>query len=189
MKFNQKCWEDASELDTKIYICSYCNKEIASNIGYLSKGSYEKAEDYIYICHNCNAPTYFRYGYEQIPGSKYGFNVEGLPSDIEYIYNEARGCYSVNADTATVLSCRKILMSIACNEGAEEGKSFIKYIDYLNDKGYIPPNGREWVDKIRKLGNEATHKLETKNEEDAKLALNFTGMLLKFIYELPSMLR
>ena len=80
-------------------------------------------------------------------------------------------------------------MSIACNEGAEEGKSFIKYIDYLNDKGYIPPNGRECVDKIRKLGNEATHKLETKNEEDAKLALNFTGMLLKFIYELPSMLR
>ncbi|MFC3906646.1 DUF4145 domain-containing protein [Clostridium disporicum] len=106
-----------------------------------------------------------------------------------YIYNEARGCYSVNAYTATVLSCRKILMNIACNEGAEEGKSFIKYIDYLNDKGYIPPNGREWVDIIRKLGNEATHKLETKNEEDAKLALNFTGMLLKFIYELPSMLR
>ena len=48
MKFNQKCWEDASELDSKIYICSYCNKEIASNIGYLSKGSHGMPEDYIY---------------------------------------------------------------------------------------------------------------------------------------------
>ena len=117
--FNSKFWEDTSELTTKVYICGYCNKEIATNSGYITKRMNGVASDSIYICHNCNAPTYFRDDYEQYPGVKYGFNVGALPSEIEIIYDEARSCYSVNAFTSTVMNCRKILMSIACNEGAD----------------------------------------------------------------------
>ena len=80
-------------------------------------------------------------------------------------------------------------MYIGCQKGAKEGESFVYYIDYLDENRYIPPDGREWVDKIRKLGNAATHKLETKTEEEAKLAIDFTGMLLKFIYEMPALLK
>ena len=79
-------------------------------------------------------------------------------------------------------------MNIAVTEGADEGKSFIDYVTYLNDKNFIPPKGKSWVDAIRKLGNEANHSIQFKSPEEAKLVLTFTEMLLRFIYEMPGLL-
>ena len=83
--------------------------------------------------------------------------------------------------------CRKMLMNIAVTEGADEGLKFIEYIDYLSNLGFIPPKGRHWVDHIRKKGNEATHEIALMQEQDAKDLIVFTEMLLKFIYEFPSL--
>ena len=47
---------------------------------------------------------------------------------------------------------------------------------------------KNWVDQIRLLGNEATHKLEDKDREEAELAINFTCILLKIIFEFPCLL-
>lgn len=77
-------------------------------------------------------------------------------------------------------------MNIGVQEGAAEGKSFVFYIDFLAEKGYIPPNGRGWVDHIRKKGNEATHEIALMNRTDAEELLTFTEMLLKFVYEFPN---
>lgn len=76
-------------------------------------------------------------------------------------------------------------MNIAVAQGAEEGKSFISYVDYLASQGYVPPNGRGWVDHIRKKGNEANHEIVLMKKEDAEELILFTEMLLKFIYEFP----
>src|SRR5688572_28599878 len=78
--------------------------------------------------------------------------------------------------------------SLSASQGAKEGKTFVDYVNYLNDKNYIPPKSRDWVDAIRKLGNEANHSIEFKSPEDARLILTFTEMLLKFIYEMPGLL-
>ena len=40
----------------------------------------------------------------------------------------------------------------------------------------------------RKLGNEATHRIELKNADEARLIITFIEMLLKFIYEMPRLL-
>ena len=80
-------------------------------------------------------------------------------------------------------------MNISVSVGAEEGKGFVEYVNYLNEKNYIPPNGKEWVDSIRTLGNEANHKIEFKSKEDANRIITFTEMLLKFIYELPGIMK
>lgn len=184
-------WEDSTdEMEPKTYTCYNCGETISSKEGYnCSQNSYDKGKyGKIYICHICKRPTYFLFD-KQVPGSLYGGKVNYLPDDINNAYEESRKCFSVNAYTSAVLCCRKILMSIACEEGAEEGKKFEYYVNYLNDNGYIPPNGKEWVEKIRKLGNQATHKLETKSKEDAELAIKFTSMLLKFIYEFPEILK
>lgn len=77
-------------------------------------------------------------------------------------------------------------MNIGVEEGAAEGKSFIHYIDFLADKGYIPPNGRSWVDHIRRKGNEATHEIALMSKDDADELVTFTEMLLKFVYEFPN---
>jgi hypothetical protein len=80
-------------------------------------------------------------------------------------------------------------MNISVGQGAEEGKSFAYYVNFLNDNNYIPPNGKDWVDSIRKLGNEANHKIDFKTQDDAKLIITFTEMLLRFIYEMPGIMK
>ena len=63
-----------------------------------------------------------------------------------------------------------------------------KGVDQLQNFHIICKKSRPFVDKIRLLGNDGTHKLENRTEEDAKLALKFTGILLKNIYEMPKIL-
>lgn len=46
-------------------------------------------------------------------------------------------------------------------------------------------SGREWVDAIRKSGNEATHEIVLASEDDAKQLLDFAEMLLRIVYEFP----
>src|SRR5207302_9089408 len=41
------------------------------------------------------------------------------------------------------------------------GETFVSYIDRLQAKGYIPPDGRDWVDYIRSRSNDANHDLTT----------------------------
>jgi len=77
-------------------------------------------------------------------------------------------------------------MNIAVGQGANEGESFVAYIEYLAASGFIPPNGGAWVDHIRTKGNEATHEIAVMSQEDAEELIAFTEMLLKFIYEFPS---
>lgn len=188
---NKWYWEDVNDnMEARSYTCYNCGETISSKEGYnCSEDHFNKGEfGKIYICHICKSPTYFIYD-KQIPGSIYGVEVKHLPDDLNNAYDEARKCFSVDAFTSSVLCCRKILMHIACEKGADEGKRFEYYVDYLNNNGYIPPNGREWVDSIRRLGNQATHKLEMKSKVDAELAIKFTSMLLKFIYEFPELLK
>ena len=50
--------------------------------------------------------------------------------------------------------------------------------------GYVPPNGKCWVDHIRKKGNEANHEITLMNKTDAE-ELIVPEMPPKFIYEFP----
>jgi hypothetical protein len=79
-------------------------------------------------------------------------------------------------------------MNLAVAQGAREGLKFVEYVNYLSERGYIPPHGKDWVDHIRKKGNEATHEIALMNENDARNILTFTEMLLRFVYEFPAML-
>jgi hypothetical protein len=54
------------------------------------------------------------------------------------------------------------------------------------DIGYVPPNGKAWVDHIRKKGNEANHEIVLMKKEDSQELISFVEMLLKFIYEFPN---
>ena len=126
------------------------------------------------------------HGGKQTPRNSAGNDVENLPVDIATLYNEARQSVSVNAFTAAVLACRKLLMNIAVNHGAKEGDTFASYIEYLAKAGFVPPNGRGWVDHIRSKGNEATHEIRLMSSEEALELISFSEMLLKFVYEFPS---
>ena len=178
-------WYNHGSIESVNYQCGYCGKDIISDKGYWTDPRVGE-KGLIAICHYCNRPTYFDSQSNQYPGSFFGSTVYHIPTkEISELYNEARRCMAVNAYTASILCNRKLLMNIAISKGAEKGLSFQKYVDYLELKGCIPPEGKDCVNHIREKGNEATHEIRMMSQEDAEDLITFTEMLLKFIYEFP----
>lgn len=176
-------------LRTVSFNCGYCGDKVSSEKGYKlgekSDGSGRQVGG-IYICPSCQGPTYFTLNNLQIPGGKVGSKVKSVPDSLNQLYEEARNCVVNNCNTAAILLSRKMLMHIAVEVGAEEGLKFIEYVNYLSDKGYIPPNGKTWIDHIRKKGNEANHEIVLMSQQHAIELLFFIEMLLRFIYEFPN---
>jgi Domain of unknown function (DUF4145) len=178
-------WSNLSGIPSMRFTCGYCGNLVASDRGYHSTARVQNEQGFLCICPHCERPT-FLHGDRQIPGVSPGAEVGHLPQDIQALYTEARRCTANSNFTAAVLVCRKLLMNIAVSRGADPGKKFIEYVDYLADKGYVPPNGRGWVDHIRTKGNEATHEIVLMSKTDADELITFAEMLLKFIYEFPA---
>ncbi|MBQ3353241.1 DUF4145 domain-containing protein [Candidatus Saccharibacteria bacterium] len=180
---NSTGWYGSEKIDSKTYVCSYCGREICSEVGYFNS-KYPKLK--IYICHNCLSPTFFNMlsGVKQFPGPKYGkyFDLP-IPLEVKKIYEEARAAYSVNAFTAAGMCCRKLLMNICVNLGAKEGLSFMDYVDYLDKENYIPRGSKKWVDIIRKKGNDATHEIKFLTKKDAEQMIDFSAIIINLIYE------
>lgn len=176
-------WTGITNMVARKYTCAYCGSVVASQYG-LGEVE-EKGHHYIYICPNCGDPTYFSHG-QQIPGAVFGDEVAALPSDVKGLYDEARVCMIVSAHTASVMACRKLLMNIAVSKGAPEGESYKWYVNYLSDQGYVPPDGKAWVGRIRDKGNDANHEIVPMSRDDAEELITFVEMLLKVIYEFPS---
>lgn len=183
-------WDSHKALPAS-YKCSYCGTFVTSaeglplvNENLVGDKFFSKPSGGVYICTNCKYPTYI-YQDEQVPLSRFGESIEYLPEEVDEIYEEARDSFSVGAYTAVMLLCRKLLMHVAVDLGADENKNFIYYVNYFETEGYISKNARPWVDKIRKLGNEANHEIMVGNKEDAKKIIEFSAMLLKTNYEYP----
>jgi hypothetical protein len=122
------------------------------------------------------------------PSAKMGKEVDGLPTDVARLYDDARICTSSGAYTSAVLTCRKILMHVAVEKGAPPNKGFIVFVEFLADKNYLPHDGRDWVDYIRKKSNEANHDIQVMSAEDAEDLVTFTEMLLRLVYEFKNRL-
>ena len=186
-------WSNTTPVYQRRFTCGYaeCSREVASNIGWLYKtAGNSSGEAYAYVCPMCHGINIFEIkpSNRQTPGISYGRPVEHLPKDIDDLYGEIRNSTSAGAYTSAVLACRKILMHIAVERGAKAGQSFVSYVQYLVEHHYAPPGTEPWVDKIRQSGNEATHEIKIMTADDARELINFTEMLLKFIYEFPAKL-
>lgn len=178
-------WRCASEVGSKAWTCGYCGREVAGSVGY----EHESNEKHVLICpfcHNTTSFVDFGYGTEQFPPATYGKHIEALPHDIEHIYGEICRCMQYSAFTGAVLLMRKMLVHLAVKQGAEEGASFASCVNYLSDNGWIPPTGTPWVDKIRTIGNDATHHLTINTEREAKQLLRYIEHILVSIYEFPA---
>ncbi|NVJ67564.1 MAG: DUF4145 domain-containing protein [Gammaproteobacteria bacterium] len=193
MKFFDKDimnWNRPQDLENHSWRCGYCSDQVSSTkgikLGMRQDGSGSMVGG-IYICTNCGGPTFISPDDGVYPGVSFGNHVSHVPSNLNKLYEEARRASSQNCFTAAVLLCRKILMNIAVELGAPEGKSFISYVNYLAEKNYIPPNGRHWVDHIRQKGNEANHEVHLMSQNDAEELVRFTEMLLKLVFEFPNL--
>ena len=161
---------------------------LASERGWSSLSPATRAHNaFIYVCHQCEQPTFFDEAGKQMPGAAFGDAVSDVPDkSIEDLYNEARAATSASAYTAAVLCCRKLLMHVAVAKGAKPGATFVEYVQYLADKNYIPPDARDWVDHIRTKGNEANHEIKIMSRVEAEELISFAEMLLKLIFQFPA---
>lgn len=174
-------------IDSYPFNCGFCGTYAGPSAGFISiyeESNRNKRSGHILLCPSCNRPTFITEK-EQTPGVLVGEKLNYLPVDIEQLYEEARKCISFSAHTSAVLSCRKLLMNVSVTKGAEEGKSFAFYVNFLEENHFIPPDSKGWVDHIRKKGNEATHEIPSISQDDAVELMEFTEMLLRFVYELP----
>ena len=176
-------WSNVGTMQPRSYVCGYCNHRVGPTLGWFTS---QAPQDFLYVCSFCGKPTFFEADGKQFPGVAFGNTVESLPPDVASLYGEARSSVTVNAFTSAVLTCRKLLMHLAVEKGAPAGKSFLEYVEYLAQKGYVPPDGKGWVDHIRRKGNEANHEIKIMLEADAKDLIAFSEMLLKFMYEFPA---
>ncbi|MFJ5059790.1 DUF4145 domain-containing protein [Streptomyces nigra] len=158
--------------------CGHCGEKV---VGCVVAALYTFAATQWIRCPSCGAGSVIHQNV-QYPGPKTGGDVAALPEDVHRAYEEARACASVNAFTAAEVMCRKILMHVAVDKGAEENKSFAYYIQYLSENGYVTPPMTPWVDAIRKNGNVAVHDIPATDEERAIGTLIFTEQLLRLVY-------
>ena len=180
-------WKDFTTIKVKVLICGHCNERGSFNSGYLFSNTGGTPVQFIYICHNCNKVNFIDYAGKQYPGSPYGNSVSDITDKtVNDIYEEARRCTSASAYTAAVLCCRKLLMHIAVDKGADENDTFKNYVQYLADNHYAPPGSEPWVTHIKDKGNDANHEIIIMKPDDAKELIAFSEMLLKFIYEFPA---
>jgi len=77
-------------------------------------------------------------------------------------------------------------MNLAVSKGAGAGESFLRYVEFLAASGFVPPDGKGWVDHIRDKGNEANHEVKIMSREEAEQLISFSEMLLKFVFEFPA---
>lgn len=85
-------------------------------------------------CTNCHRGLVVNDG-QLAPTGLAGEDVDGLPVETEQAYKEARLNVASGAFTSCELMCRKILMHVAVDKGAETNKSFAYYIDHLKGRG------------------------------------------------------
>ena len=174
------------------YTCGHCDRNVTGRV--VCTYSFNFPPDTIsisrirfLICPSCSMGSVWHIINSEeyiIPGMKPGDKLEGLPTNIENSYNEARKCFSIQAYTACELLCRKILMYIGVDKGAPEGQSFVSYLDYLEQEGYITPTIKTWADRIRQFGNLSTHVLSPPDKSRTEATFKFTMVLLRIIYEM-----
>ena len=184
-------YHGCSDLPSQLITCGYCGRDVAPHIGYIINYTDRstKRAGYIYQCPHCKNPIfYFLETGETVPGPNYGREIKNLPENIQSLYNECRTCYANQCYTSAQMIARTLLMHIAVEQGADPGLPFVKYVSYLDDNGYIPPNGKKWVDFIRASGNVANHEIIIKEKDETEKVITFLSTLLLVIYELPNAL-
>lgn len=166
------------------FICGWCGeRQTAPVVAALTDGNYIPLGWWI-RCLSCGEPSARATNGTTAPAGLIGEDVDGLPPETSTAYLEARRCASVGAFTACELMCRKLLMHVAVDKGAKEGKPFASYLNHLKTVGYITPPMEEWTKKIKDNGNQSTHALPPVDASRAQDTLAFTTQLLRLVYEM-----
>ena len=183
-------WEPIRKRDiaAKTITCPYCGVRVqASSTTRIVDTATGAIKYQIYKCPECFMPVIIGLDGKIIPQSQLlpYEDVRFLPANVEKLYNECRKCFLNECYHSVIMVSRTLLMYIAVDKGADAGKTFAEYINYLETNGFIGSQNKAWVDKIRKIGNKYTHEMGMATQEDSDKVIVFIKQLLGNLYEMP----
>lgn len=187
-------WEKVKARERKevTLYCPYCATRVrAESDTRIFDADSGSIKYHIHKCPECFMPIIIGLDGNIIPQSQVLLfeDVRYLPSSVEKLYAECRKSFGNQCYYSVIMVARTLLMHVAADKGDEAGKSFAHYVDYFETTGYIGSQNKEWVDKIRLIGNKYTHELDEATEEDAKKVMIFIKQLLGNVYEMPELAR
>lgn len=111
-------------------------------------------------------------------------NINKLPDNIKNDYVESLEDYSNGAYISCVIMCRRAIQQSCLSKGVKN-RNLYEQIEELD----IDNNLKQLAHKLRFWGNNGAHPDilldEIINEQDAKLAIDFTEKFLQYVYIIP----
>ena len=106
-----------------------------------------------------------------------------VPPDIATEYKESCGCFEHGYYNAACVMSRRLLERVLIAKGANPNKSVSDMIKQLVKSGLLDRRLKSLCDKIKFLGNTGAHnKVETANQEDAEMVLQYGEFLIARLY-------
>lgn len=164
--------------DVLYYVCGHCNVAVTGWVVAYATG--ERKRQWL-LCPRCGGGS-VKNDDIILPPRQTFRKVDGLSGSIAALYDEARASFNAQAYTGCEILCRKILMSMAVDEGAKPNRRFVEYVDYLDSNGYITPALKDMATAIKDNGNEAAHEIDQPSQERAEYTLKFTRRILDITY-------
>jgi Domain of unknown function (DUF4145) len=112
---------------------------------------------------------------------------EHWPEDVGRHWLQARRSIEGKNWDAASLMARSAIQLVARYHKAT-GRNLKEEIDDLAQKGVLSPIMKDWSHEVRELGNEYAHPApgaEGTHENDARDVVDFLGVLLTMLYDLP----
>ncbi|OXI34532.1 hypothetical protein CFB89_07175 [Burkholderia sp. AU16741] len=115
---------------------------------------------------------------------------EHIPERAARAFDEGSDCLARGSATAAAAMFRRCL-EIALKEHSPdiEAWKLEKRIDKLFTEGRITVDLKEWAHRIRLEGNDALHEAEEFTPETAGEMMEFTRMVLMYLYTLPERIK
>jgi hypothetical protein len=112
-----------------------------------------------------------------------------LPENVANTFLQAKTAIINKLWDAAGVMCRKVLERTLSNIYPEmKGKKLIDRINKAAETGLITISLRDWAHRVRIDGNEAAHE-DDFNEQESIDLVNFTEMLLTYLFSLPGMIK
>lgn len=175
---------------TNAYTCPHCGGRQLFRLGMQVDRNYKLGRDMTqwFRCPGCLRGSVFENGAVH-PSTQPLREPSFLPPDVALTWNEARVCLGAGAYAAAVLMCRKLLLHLAVEHGLpaknkrDRAPTFVECVDRLEHEGVVTKRMRPWVERIKDVGNDATHELAPVTSEQAQDVADYTLHLLVTAYE------
>ena len=151
---SQAGWISLQDLPNNAFVCGYCTTRVSSIRGYRLENVHKAKIGAVYICPNCGGPVFLIQQKGNIPFSSARCFRPAHSGTVGYTLRRSQTLHGTELFYGNGLVCRKILMHIAVEKLVKENLNFFEYVSYLSDHGYVPPDGKHWVDHIRRKGND-----------------------------------